>query len=110
MGAVGQDQLPHLELTRETVRRFNHLYGEVFPEPQARLTPAAKCPGLDGRKMSKSYGNGIFLRDVMADIEPKVKGMFTDPAVCAGRILATRTYAIFSPTMCFWRTGRLGMK
>ena len=77
---VGQDQLPHLELTRETVRRFNHLYGEVFPEPQARLTPAAKCPGLDGRKMSKSYGNGIFLRDVMADIEPKVKGMFTDPA------------------------------
>ena len=68
---VGQDQLPHLELTRETVRRFNHLYGEVFPEPQARLTPAAKCPGLDGRKMSKSYGNGIFLRDVMADIEPR---------------------------------------
>ncbi len=77
---VGQDQLPHMELTREIVRRFNYLYGEVFPEPQARLTPAAKCPGLDGRKMSKSYGNGIFLKDTPADIEPKVKTMFTDPA------------------------------
>ena len=77
---VGQDQLPHMELTREIVRRFNYLYGEIFPEPQARLTPAAKCPGLDGRKMSKSYGNGIFLKDAMADIEPKVKSMFTDPA------------------------------
>ncbi len=60
---VGQDQLPHLELTREIGRRFNHFYGDFFPEPEARLTPAAKCPGLDGRKMSKSYGNGIYLRD-----------------------------------------------
>lgn len=77
---VGQDQLPHLELTREIARRFNHFYGEVFPEPEARLTPAAKCPGLDGRKMSKSYGNGIFLRDTMDDVAEKVKGMFTDPA------------------------------
>ncbi len=77
---VGQDQLPHIELTREIARRFNFLYGEVFTEPQASLTPAARCPGLDGRKMSKSYGNGIFLKDTMADIEPKVKAMFTDPA------------------------------
>ncbi len=77
---VGQDQLPHIELMREIARRFNYLYAEVFPEAEARLTPAAKCPGLDGRKMSKSYGNGIFLKDTMADIEPKVKGMFTDPA------------------------------
>ena len=77
---VGQDQLPHLELTREIARRFNHFYGDIFPEPEARLTPAAKCPGLDGRKMSKSYGNGIFLRDGMDDIIPKVKGMFTDKA------------------------------
>lgn len=77
---VGQDQLPHIELMREIARRFNYLYSEVFPEAEARLTPAAKCPGLDGRKMSKSYGNGIFLKDTMADIEPKVKGMFTDPA------------------------------
>lgn len=77
---VGQDQLPHLELTREIARRFNHFYGNVFPEPEARLTPAAKCPGLDGRKMSKSYGNGIFLRDDMGAISEKVKGMFTDKA------------------------------
>ncbi len=78
---VGQDQLPHMELTREIVRRFNNFYGEgTFPEPEALLTPAAKCPGLDGRKMSKSYNNGIFLRDSMDDVTPKVRGMFTDPA------------------------------
>ncbi|WMW64713.1 tryptophan--tRNA ligase [Nitratidesulfovibrio liaohensis] len=75
---VGQDQLPHLELTREIARRFNFLYGDYFPEPEARLTPAAKCPGLDGRKMSKSYGNAIYLRDTMEEITPKVRGMFTD--------------------------------
>ena len=77
---VGQDQLPHLELAREIARRFNGLYSPVFPEPEARLTPTAKCPGLDGRKMSKSYGNSIYLRDTMEEIAPKVKGMFTDPA------------------------------
>ncbi len=77
---VGQDQLPHLEMTREIGRRFNHLYGETFVDVEAKLTPAAKCPGLDGRKMSKSYNNGIFLRDNMAELEPKIKGMFTDPA------------------------------
>ena len=75
---VGEDQLPHIELAREIGRRFNFLYGDTFPEPQAMLTPAAKCPGLDGRKMSKSYNNGIFLRDSMGDIEAKVRGMFTD--------------------------------
>lgn len=77
---VGQDQLPHLELAREIARRFNGLYGTVFPEPEARLTPAARCPGLDGRKMSKSYGNSIYLRDTVEEIQPKVRGMFTDPA------------------------------
>ncbi len=78
---VGQDQVPHLELAREIVRRFNGLYGEnVFPEPEAKLTPAARCPGLDGRKMSKSYGNGIFLRDTVEELTPKIRGMFTDPA------------------------------
>lgn len=77
---VGEDQLPHLELTREIARRFNNFYTPVFPEPEAKLTPAARCPGLDGRKMSKSYGNAIYLRDTMDDIAPKVKGMFTDPA------------------------------
>ena len=75
---VGEDQLPHLELTREIARRFNNFYGEYFPEPQARLTPAARCPGLDGRKMSKSYGNAIFLSDDFADITKKVRGMLTD--------------------------------
>lgn len=77
---VGQDQLPHLELSREIVRRFNHLYGPFFPEPEARLTEAAKCPGLDGRKMSKSYNNSIQLREGMDTIAPKIKGMLTDKA------------------------------
>ena len=77
---VGEDQLPHMELTREIARRFNYLYGDTFPEPQALLTPAAKCPGLDGRKMSKSYGNGISLSEPMAGIRDKVRGMFTDKA------------------------------
>ena len=75
---VGHDQLPHLELTREIARRFNHLYGETFPEPQAKLTAAAKCPGLDGRKMSKSYGNAIGLCEPMEEVKPKVMGMLTD--------------------------------
>jgi tryptophanyl-tRNA synthetase len=77
---VGLDQVPHLELSREICRRFNHLYGDFFPEPEARLTPQAKCPGLDGRKMSKSYDNTIQLREGMDSITPKIKGMFTDKA------------------------------
>lgn len=77
---VGEDQLPHLELTREIARRFNYLYGDFFPEPRALLTPAAKCPGLDGRKMSKSYNNGIFLSEGAEEISLKIKSMFTDPA------------------------------
>ena len=60
---VGEDQVPHLELSREVVRRFNNLYGEVFVEPQALLTPTPRLPGLDNRKMSKSYGNTIDLSD-----------------------------------------------
>ncbi len=75
---VGEDQLPHLELTREIARRFNFLYGDYFPEPQAKLTAAAKCPGLDGRKMSKSYGNSIYLCEPMDDVRPKVMSMLTD--------------------------------
>ena len=77
---VGQDQVPHLELSREICRRFNHLYGEFFPEPEALLTPQAKCPGLDGRKVSKSYNNSIQLREGMDTITPKIKGMLTDKA------------------------------
>ncbi|SHN52117.1 tryptophan--tRNA ligase [Desulfovibrio litoralis] len=75
---VGQDQLPHLELSREICRRFNNFYGEFFLEPEALLTKAAKCPGLDGRKMSKSYGNSIMLSESLSDVEPKIKGMLTD--------------------------------
>lgn len=77
---VGQDQVPHLEMSREIARRFNHFYGPFFPEPEARLTPQAKCPGLDGRKMSKSYNNSIQLSESMESITPKVRGMLTDKA------------------------------
>ncbi len=77
---VGEDQLPHLELTREIVRRFNSTFGrEVFPEPAARLTPTPRLMGLDNRRMSKSYGNTIDLGEDLASVEKKVKGMFTDP-------------------------------
>ncbi|MEK6776254.1 MAG: tryptophan--tRNA ligase [bacterium] len=76
---VGIDQVPHLELTREIGRRFNHLYGEVFPEPQAILTEVPKLPGTDGRKMSKSYDNCIYLSDSEDVIRNKVRNMMTDP-------------------------------
>jgi len=78
---VGEDQLPHLELTREIIRRFHFLYKkEIFPEPEAALTQVPKVPGLDGRKMSKSYGNGIYLADSEEEVTKKVKIMVTDPA------------------------------
>lgn len=76
---VGEDQLPHLELTREIARRFNFLFREVFPEPQPLLTKAKVLPGLDGRKMSKSYNNTIALSDSPDDIKKKVMTMITDP-------------------------------
>ncbi len=76
---VGKDQVPHIELTREVARRFNTLYGEVFPEPQAKLTPFAAVPGLDGRKMSKSYENEIPLSLPEDDTRKRLKKMFTDP-------------------------------
>ena len=75
---VGQDQIPHLEITREIARRFNHLYGPVFPEPAALLTETPKVLGLDGRKMSKSYGNAIFLSDDAEETRKKVMSMVTD--------------------------------
>lgn len=77
---VGIDQVPHVELTREVARRFNHVFGPVFPEPQARLTEIPKVPGTDGRKMSKSYGNAIYLSDPPAEVRHKVRTMVTDPA------------------------------
>jgi tryptophanyl-tRNA synthetase len=77
---VGIDQVPHIELTREVARRFNHTFGEIFPEPQAKLTEIPKVPGTDGRKMSKSYGNAIYLSDSAETIRQKVRPMVTDPA------------------------------
>jgi tryptophanyl-tRNA synthetase len=80
---VGEDQVAHVELTREIARRFNGFYGDakaVFPEPQALLTPAAKLPGTDGRKMSKSYGNTVLLTDPEPVVRQKLKTMVTDPA------------------------------
>ncbi len=76
---IGEDQRPHLELTREIARRFNNLYGKFFNEPQEILTRFPKLPGIDGRKMSKSYNNAIFLSDTEKAVEDKVKQMFTDP-------------------------------
>ena len=92
---VGEDQVPHVELTREIARRFNQFYSLdcastsenasrsgtsfVFPEPQPLLTPAAKLPGTDGRKMSKSYGNTILLTDSEVLVRQKLKTMVTDP-------------------------------
>ena len=76
---VGEDQVPHLELSREVVRRFHQLYGEVFVEPQPLLTPVPRLPGLDNRKMSKSYGNTIDLSDDAESVVKKVRQMYTDP-------------------------------
>ncbi len=102
---VGKDNLPHIELTRTIARRFNDRYGEVFPEPQALLTAAPEVPGLDGRKMSKSYGNAIALsmtsdetaavirraptdsqRRITFDPEtrPGVSALLTTAALCRG--------------------------
>ncbi len=86
---VGEDQVAHIELTREVTRRFNHLYkspnhrdvqSEVFPEPQPLLTRSPKLPGTDGRKMSKSYGNYILMSDPEPIVRAKLKTMVTDPA------------------------------
>jgi tryptophanyl-tRNA synthetase len=78
---IGQDQLPHLELTREIARRFHHLYQkEIFPLPQPLLTQTPKLPGIDGRKMSKSYNNCIYLADSGDTLHKKVRSMITDPA------------------------------
>lgn len=77
---VGEDQAPHIELTREIVRRFNHFYGPVFPEPKTLLTETPRIPGTDGRKMSKSYGNAIYLKDPPDVVAAQLKPMLTDPA------------------------------
>lgn len=76
---VGDDQVAHLELSREIVRRFNHLYGEVFPEPKPMLTATPRLPGPDKRKMSKSYGNVIALGDDEKQVGRQINQMYTDP-------------------------------
>ena len=76
---VGVDQLPHLEITREIGRRFNNFYGDVFPEPEGLLTQYPKVVGTDGRKMSKTYGNCVFLSDAPKEVEQKIRTMTTDP-------------------------------
>lgn len=76
---VGEDQIPHIELAREIVRRFNNLYGPVFPEPQVQLSQAALLPGIDGRKMSKSYGNEIPYAAPPDELRARVRLMITDP-------------------------------
>jgi len=77
---VGEDQLPHIELTREVARRFNHLYGRLFPEPAGEVVRAAKVPGTDGRKMSKSYSNTVNLKDDPDAVRRKLSRMVTDTA------------------------------
>ncbi len=78
---VGEDQVPHIEQTREIARRFNALYGTVFPEPEAKVGEVARLVGTDGgAKMSKSIGNTIYLRDSAEEVSRKVMGMYTDPS------------------------------
>jgi tryptophanyl-tRNA synthetase len=76
---VGEDQVAHLELSREVVRRFHNFYGDVFVEPQPLLTATPRLPGLDNRKMSKSYGNTIDLSDTPEAVTKKIRQMYTDP-------------------------------
>jgi tryptophanyl-tRNA synthetase len=76
---VGEDQLPHVEITRDIARRFNQVYGEVFPEPEPLLTEFARLPGLDGKRMSKSLGNTILISDPSDEIKSKMKKALTDP-------------------------------
>ena len=76
---VGIDQAPHIELTREIARRFNGLYRALFPEPETLLTESPKIVGVDGRKMSKSYNNAVYLTDPPEDVDRKLSRMITDP-------------------------------
>ena len=77
---IGEDQRPHLEITREIVRRFHHLFGcEIFVEPKEILSPTPRLKGLDGRKMSKSYNNAIYLSDTKDEVWQKLRGAVTDP-------------------------------
>ncbi|MDH3196875.1 MAG: tryptophan--tRNA ligase [Candidatus Krumholzibacteria bacterium] len=76
---VGEDQLPHIEITRELARKFNRIYDEVFPVPDGMLTPFARFPGLDGKRMSKSLGNTVEMADTPEEIQRKIQTAVTDP-------------------------------
>ena len=94
---VGEDQLPHIELTREIARRFNQIYGETFPEPDGLLSSTPRLPGIDNRTMHTSYGNAIYLRDSEEETTRKVMQMYTDPtrlrATDPGHIEGNPTFA-----------------
>jgi tryptophanyl-tRNA synthetase len=120
MVPVGEDQVAHLELSREIVRRFNRLYGDVLVEPQPLLSAAPLIPGSDGRKMSKSFDNAIGIRDDPDEIRAKVRTFVTDPQKVRlgdpGRPEICPVFALhktFSPDIVDWteencRTGALG--
>jgi len=76
---IGADQVPHLELTRELARKFNNLFSEIFPIPEPLLTEFPKVLGIDGRKMSKSYNNAVYISDDKETLKEKIKKFFTDP-------------------------------
>lgn len=119
---VGEDQLPHVELTRELARRFNLLFGETFPEPQALLSQSPRLPGLDNRMMHTSYGNTISLGDSEAETTRKVMSMYTDPtrihATDPGHVEGNPVFAymdLFNPDeaevnelKALYRTGKVG--
>jgi tryptophanyl-tRNA synthetase len=119
---VGEDQLPHIELARETARRFNQTYGQVFPEPDALLSQAARLPGVDNRTMHTSYGNAIYLRDTPEETTRKVMSMYTDPTRIhsndPGHIEGNPVFVyhdVFNPSSeeveefkVFYQTGKIG--
>lgn len=94
---VGVDQLPHVELTREIARRFNFLYREIFPIPEPLLTDVPKMLGIDGRKMSKSYNNSIYISDRGNDLRAKIESMFTDPQRMRKKDPGGRNFAMYMP-------------
>ncbi|MCD4672789.1 MAG: tryptophan--tRNA ligase [Anaerolineaceae bacterium] len=119
---VGEDQLPHLELTREIARRFNQLYGKTFPEPEALLSSTPRIPGIDNRTMHTSYGNAIYLKDTPEETTRKVMQMYTDPtrlrATDPGHVEGNPVFDyldIFDPdanaldeTKALYRAGKVG--